>query len=143
MSVNMSPPSADSDAAQPARASVIVGQTSRKGQNNKVEAIVATVCFLFNFAACAGEAQPATSKSYDSCMSKSGGVTSAMLDCDAAEIALMDAKLNKTYQKLMSKFPERRKLSLKAAEQAWIKFRDLNCSAYLEPDGGSMQSLIL
>lgn len=108
----------------------------------KVGAIVATVCFLFNFAACAGEAQPATSKSYDSCMSKSGGVTSAMLDCDAAEIALMDAKLNKTYQKLMSKFPERRKLSLKAAEQAWIKFRDLNCSAYLEPDGGSMQSLI-
>jgi uncharacterized protein YecT (DUF1311 family) len=31
-----------------------------------------------------------------------------------------------------------RKTQLLEAQRAWIKFRDVNCSFYLDPDGGTL-----
>lgn len=42
-------------------------------------------------------------KEYLTCMDKSKGVTSEMIDCISAETARQDARLNANYKKLMAK----------------------------------------
>ena len=70
-------------------------------------------------------------------MDKSGGVTAAMLECTSGEQARQDALLNQNYKTLMSKLSGKRKKMLKAAQRAWIKFRDANCNFYFDPEGGT------
>lgn len=43
------------------------------------------------------------SLAYSKCVNNAGGVTSSMLDCDAKEYKVQDAKLNKMYKTAMSK----------------------------------------
>lgn len=82
------------------------------------------------------------STKYSACMDKSGGVTIEMMDCIDAEIKRQDSRLNKVYKTLMAadQTPERKK-QLQATQRAWIKFRDLNCDFYHDPDGGSSASV--
>jgi uncharacterized protein YecT (DUF1311 family) len=74
---------------------------------------------------------------YLTCMDKSKGVTPEMMDCMSAETARQDARLNENYKRLMSKVSAKRKKTLLEAQRAWIKFRDLNCEFYYDPDGGT------
>jgi uncharacterized protein YecT (DUF1311 family) len=74
---------------------------------------------------------------YLTCMDKSKGVTSEMIDCMSAETARQDARLNENYKRLMSKVSAKRKKTLLEAQRAWIKFRDVNCRFYYDPDGGT------
>ncbi|MDD2609274.1 MAG: lysozyme inhibitor LprI family protein [Giesbergeria sp.] len=78
------------------------------------------------------------SKKFSACMDKSGGVTIEMMDCTDAELKRQDARLNKAYKTLMAsdQTPERKK-QLQATQRVWIKFRDLNCDFYHDPDGGT------
>src|ERR1700757_3461487 len=46
---------------------------------------------------------------YLTCMDKSKGVTSEMIDCMSAETARQDARLNENYKRLMSKVSVKRK----------------------------------
>jgi len=78
------------------------------------------------------------SKKFDACMDKSGGVTIDMIDCISAEIERQDVRLNKAYKTLMANQTPERKKQLQEAQRAWIKFRDLNCNFYHDPDGGSI-----
>ena len=80
-------------------------------------------------------------KEYLTCMDKSKGVTSEMIDCMKAETARQDARLNENYKRLMSKVSVKRKKTLLDAQRAWIKFRDLNCEFYYDPDGGTAARL--
>ena len=75
------------------------------------------------------------------CMDKSKGVTAEMIDCISAETARQDARLNANYKKLMAKLSAKRKKTLLEAQRAWIKFRDLNCEFYYDPDGGTAARL--
>jgi uncharacterized protein YecT (DUF1311 family) len=77
------------------------------------------------------------SPEYVSCMDKSNGNTAGMSDCISAETARQDARLNENYKRLMSKLSAKRKNALQAAQRAWVKFRDTNCSFYSDPDGGT------
>lgn len=77
------------------------------------------------------------SPEYLSCMDKSNGNTAGMSDCISAETARQDARLNENYKRLMSKLSAKRKNALQAAQRAWVKFRDTNCSFYSDPDGGT------
>jgi len=83
-------------------------------------------------------AEPAVSKQYSACMDKSGGVTMGMIECITAENQRQDVRLNKAYKVLMADLTPARKTQLLEAQRAWIKFRDANCSFYLDPDGGTM-----
>ena len=65
---------------------------------------------------------------YLTCMDKSNGNTAEMTDCISAETARQDARLNENYKQLMSKLSAKRKNTLQAAQRAWVKFRDANCS---------------
>ena len=77
------------------------------------------------------------SPEYLSCMDKSNGNTAGMTDCISAETARQDARLNENYKRLMQKLSAKRKNALQAAQRAWVKFRDANCSFYSDPDGGT------
>lgn len=77
------------------------------------------------------------SQEYSTCMDKSNGVTSEMLDCMSAEYERQDVRLNENYKRLMSKLSPKRKEGLLEAQRAWIKFRDANCRFYFDPEGGS------
>jgi len=83
-------------------------------------------------------ADPALSKQYNACMDKSGGVTMSMVECITAENQRQDVRLNTAYKALMADLPPARKTQLLEAQRAWVKFRDTNCSFYLDPDGGTM-----
>jgi len=81
------------------------------------------------------------SKKYLTCIDKSNGVTSEMLDCISAEHERQDARLNDNYKRLMSKLSPKRKEELLEAQRAWVKFRDANCRFYYDPQGGSAAHL--
>jgi uncharacterized protein YecT (DUF1311 family) len=80
-------------------------------------------------------------KEYLACMDKAKGVTAEMIDCISAETARQDARLNANYKKLMLKLSAKRKKTLLEAQRTWIKFRDLNCELYYDPDGGTAARL--
>ena len=80
------------------------------------------------------------SPKYKTCMDKSEGVTSNMLDCISDETKLQDKKLNDAY-KLALKNVESRSKQLQEAQRSWIKYRDTNCNFYADPDGGTIASI--
>jgi len=74
-----------------------------------------------------------------------GETTYEMKQCSARKFKKADDELNKVYQQLMSKLDdEGHKASLKAAQLAWLKYRDSNCDfeGYLNR-GGSIYSVVV
>ena len=49
---------------------------------------------------------------------------------------MQDSRLNANYKSLMAKIADPRKKDLQEAQRAWIRFRELNCKFYNDPDGG-------
>ena len=82
------------------------------------------------------------SQTYSNCMEKSNGVSVNMLNCDSAETAIQDAKLNKAYKELMKELSPERKKELRSVQRLWIKYIDANCNYYADPDGGSLASVM-
>ena len=48
-------------------------------------------------------------------------------DTRPAELAFSNKKLNSTYQLLLKRLSTENQTNLRAAQRAWIKFRDLDC----------------
>ena len=70
--------------------------------------------------------------------------TIEMRDCAGREYKKADDELNKVYRQLMSTLAdEGYKAALKAAQQAWIKYRDANCEfeSYLNR-GGTIEPVV-
>jgi uncharacterized protein YecT (DUF1311 family) len=67
-----------------------------------------------------------------------------MNNCWGNEYKKADAQLNQTYQQLAALLEEEDKAELKAAENAWIKYRDANCDFVADQyRGGTMRGMIL
>ncbi|MCP5419018.1 MAG: DUF1311 domain-containing protein [Gammaproteobacteria bacterium] len=81
------------------------------------------------------------SPQFSRCLDKANGVTAAMIACIASETKVQDARLNSNYNALMASLNESRKKELLEAQRAWLKFRDLNCKFYYDPDGGSIATV--
>ena len=81
------------------------------------------------------------SKQYDNCMDNSGGITVEMLDCIGAETRRQDIKLNTAYKDLIRLIPAQRQKQLQDTQRAWIKYRDLNCDFYADPNSGTSATL--
>ena len=63
--------------------------------------------------------------------------TPAIVDCYQKRISFWDHRLNDVYGQLMglfSNYNTGRVAPLKAAQQAWIKYRDTNCAFYYSED---------
>lgn len=78
------------------------------------------------------------SKHFTSCMDKSNGVTTTMIDCIGAETKQQDVRLNKAYKELTAVLTPERKKQLLDVQRMWLKYRDANCAFYNDPDGGSL-----
>ncbi|MFM0405223.1 lysozyme inhibitor LprI family protein [Paraburkholderia dipogonis] len=74
---------------------------------------------------------------FDSCMSKSAGVTADMLDCIGADTKRHDAALNKSYQAAIKSLSPDRRQKLIAAQRAWLTYRAAQTSFTDDPDGGT------
>ena len=81
------------------------------------------------------------SKSYEKCVDKSGGVTTAMIACINTETQNQDVRLNKAYKDVMADLSPERKKQLQEVQRLWLKFRDGNCKFYADPDGGTLAVL--
>ena len=63
--------------------------------------------------------------------------------CWGNEYKKADAALNKTYQQLAAMLEDEEKAQLKAAETAWLKYRDTNCEFVADQyKGGSIRPMI-
>jgi len=67
---------------------------------------------------------------FETCMDKADGVTAATLACMATEHGVQDKRLNAAYKAAMKTAGAQRSDSLKEAQRAWLKFRDLNCAFF-------------
>ncbi len=79
---------------------------------------------------------PQYTSAFTTCLNASGGTTPGILDCIEVETKVWDKALNDAYKRTMSALPQARRAGLQAAQRAWIKFRDANCTFLNDPDGG-------
>lgn len=108
-----------------------------KPRRGSLVGIIAT-----GLASCSAFAQETnTSKAFEACIEKSGGVTSSMLDCAGAETEIQDKRLNTAYQELLKSITAKRQVQLREAQRRWLAFRKANCDFYADPDGGTSASL--
>jgi uncharacterized protein YecT (DUF1311 family) len=71
---------------------------------------------------------------YGKCMASPGGQsTYGMIDCIGQELKLQDGRLNAAYRKAMNGLTPSEKDHLKAAQRAWVAFRDADCAALEDP----------
>ena len=82
-----------------------------------------------------------TTPEFDTCIKKSGGVTSEMKNCVDVETKRQDEKLNQSYEKLLASLKPTRKTQLVDAQRAWLKYRELNCAFYDDGSGGTAAGL--
>lgn len=93
---------------------------------------------LFCPALALGDGEARFSKEFQACLDNTRGGAGEMLDCIHTENDLHDKRLNAAYLELMKILPEDRKQSLRAAQRAWIKFRQSYADFLINPDGGTM-----
>ena len=77
------------------------------------------------------------SRAHLSCDEAASGRTGPTLDCNGQEFDLQDARLNRTYRRIMSTLPRAQRERLRASERAWIRKRDIACwNRAVRDDGG-------
>jgi uncharacterized protein YecT (DUF1311 family) len=94
--------------------------------------------------AAAAQKQPAKKPSAQKKQPCANAVTQAEMNrCAFDEYQKADAELNRIYPQVMSKLGAEHKEKLKAAQIAWIKFRDAHCECEAAVvEGGSMEPLL-
>jgi uncharacterized protein YecT (DUF1311 family) len=103
-------------------------------------------------AACAGTASAQVSdkqiqarytSGYTRCMAApEGQSTVGMIDCMTAELKLQNQKLNAAYRKALDGLTPDETTRLKAAQRAWIAFRDADCTALDDPQQWGTESRV-
>lgn len=78
------------------------------------------------------------SKQFSACIGKPDNTTVEMVDCMTTDAQRQDARLNKAYKEATADLTPGRKTQLQEAQRVWIKYRDLNCAFYDDPDGGPL-----
>ena len=77
---------------------------------------------------------------YESCQKKASGVLRAIVDCEAEEFSIQDAKLNRIYRKVMAATPRAREAKLRAVQRSWVRRRDPLCKAAALREDGSIHT---
>ena len=80
------------------------------------------------------------SAGYGTCMDNANG-TYEMLECANDEYAIQDQALNDAYRKAMEGLNARQQGRLRAAQRAWIAFRDAKCESLQDQDWGTLSTV--
>ncbi len=80
------------------------------------------------------------SEAYNAC-SDAAQSTADFIQCAGAEFERQDAALNLAYRKAMEGLTPGQQEKLRAAQRAWIAFRDTHCRSLEDPDWGSMSRI--
>lgn len=87
----------------------------------------------------AAQAAPKPVSALDRCFaSPDGASTMGQVQCIGDAVAVQDARLNKTYAKAMAKLTPEQKDKLRAAQRAWIAFKQADCVSLQDDDWGTM-----
>lgn len=89
------------------------------------------------------EVEARYTRAFARCMDQSGGVTINMRDCSAAEMAIQDERLNRTYRTLMRRLNSTQRAALRASERQWIASRERECDEHANFDGGGTIALLI
>ena len=102
------------------------------------------VVFILTTIACFGSSTCALAETpYDRCVAASGGVMPAIKACGAKQQQSNDGELNQAYLRVLRSTAPKNAPALRAAERAWIGFRDAECDfRYASEGGGQDASLI-
>lgn len=106
-------------------------------------AVVAAVCAaaLPGQAADRAEIEARYSPTFQPCMDADPS-TAGMVQCMAAENELQDKKLNARYRAVMAELNAEQQAKLKAAQRAWIAYRDAWCEAQYDNEWGSLSTIV-
>ena len=100
------------------------------------------ICAAILVAAVLSSVSPVAAQE-DSCIERSGGVTSEMLDCLAASYETIDGELNLAWSALLSSLDEPQQERLRDAQSIWMQYRDTTCAAEASLQAGSFASVAL
>lgn len=84
----------------------------------------------------------ASDRQFDSCMERSGGVTSGMLNCIGEAQERADSRLSNTLSKAVDSVSPARRASLNSAQKGWLAYREAHCDFLADPEGGTSASLM-
>ena len=75
----------------------------------------------------------------DRCLaSPDGASTMGQVQCIGDAVSVQDARLNKNYTKAMAKLTPEQKDKLRAAQRAWLVFKQADCVSLQDDDWGTM-----
>lgn len=77
------------------------------------------------------------SPAYNTCLDAANG-TYEMLDCANTERDVQDKALDETYTRILADLNTRQKAKLRAAQRAWIAYRDTRCASFEDQDWGTL-----
>ena len=84
-------------------------------------------------------AQAAPKSALDRCLaSKAGYSTMGQIQCIGDAVKVQDARLNRNYAKAMGKLTPEQQDKLRAAQRAWIAFKDADCQSLQDDEWGTM-----
>jgi uncharacterized protein YecT (DUF1311 family) len=79
---------------------------------------------------------------YQQCLDKpEGQSTMGMIECVDQEVQVQDKALNAAYATAMGDLNDRQKTKLRAAQRAWVAFRDADCASLQDEDWGSLSRI--
>jgi len=64
-----------------------------------------------------------------------------MIECANAERDIQDRALNETYERVMADLNAGQKAKLRAAQRAWMAYRDMRCASFADQDWGTLSSV--
>lgn len=95
------------------------------------------------FAADKADVEARYSPQFHACMDNPANEsTMGMVDCIGAENTRQDAKLNTQYRTVMADLNAAQQAKLKAAQRAWIAYRDAWCAAQQDEEWGTLSTIV-
>ena len=87
-------------------------------------------------------AEPKYSPALDRCLDAPSGMsTLGQKECVWAETKIQDARLNREYAAALRRLTAPQQAKLKAAQRAWIAFRDADCAAREDFEWGTLSQV--
>jgi uncharacterized protein YecT (DUF1311 family) len=118
-----------------------MGAETARGETGRVNRLILFAAVLLS--AMPSVAQESDGQTASSCMKRSGGVTSEMLDCLARSYETIDDDLNQAWSGLLPALGASQQESFRDAQRIWIDYRDTTCVAEAALQTGSFASVAL